>query len=71
MKRVALAGSLAASTWMSSGAETTRPRLHDVRGRILRLLEQQAECYSEIIRPRLAEHGIRLVDWSQLTPEEA
>jgi polyphosphate kinase len=51
-------------------AQKRRELHHAVRERILRLLEQQAACYSEIIRPRLAEHGIRLVDWEQLTREE-
>jgi polyphosphate kinase len=41
-----------------------------VRERLLPLLERQAECYRKIIVPRLAEHGIFLRYWSELTPNQ-
>ena len=34
------------------------------------LLEEQAACYGQVIRPSLADHGIRLVGWSELTEAE-
>ena len=68
MKRVALLRP--APLDLTRGAQKRRELLHTVRGRILGLLEEQAACYGEVIRPRLAERGIRLVDWSQLTDEE-
>ena len=68
MKRVALLRP--APVDLTRGAQKRRELLHTVRGRILGLLEEQAACYGEVIRPRLAERGIRLVDWNQLTDEE-
>ncbi|MBL8258455.1 MAG: polyphosphate kinase 1 [Candidatus Competibacteraceae bacterium] len=41
-------------------------RLAEVREKVLDQLERQARCYRDLT-PRLAEHGIFLVEWEQLT----
>ena len=41
-------------------------RLAEVREKVLDQLERQARCYRDLA-PRLAEHGIFLVEWEQLT----
>ena len=40
-----------------------------VRERIMAMLEQESACYRDVLRPRLAEHGVYLHTWEQLTPE--
>ena len=37
---------------------------------ITSMLEQQAECYEHVLRPRLGEHGVHLTDWEDLTNEQ-
>ena len=32
------------------------------------MLKRQAECYREVIVPGLAEHGVFLRNWSELSP---
>jgi polyphosphate kinase len=44
--------------------------LQQVREKLMRSLERQAECYREVIIPGLAEHGVFLRSWSQLTPRQ-
>ena len=41
-----------------------------VRERIMAMLEQESACYRDVLRPRLAEHGVYLHTWEQLTPEQ-
>ena len=42
--------------------------LQQVREKLLSSLERQAECYRHVIIPGLAEHGVFLRSWSELTP---
>jgi polyphosphate kinase len=42
----------------------------NARAVIMEMLERQAACYVDVVRPRLAEHGIRLVSWGDLTREQ-
>src|SRR5271157_1559447 len=42
--------------------------LQRVRDKIISQLRRQAECYRQDILPGLAEHGITLLRWDQLTP---
>ena len=49
---------------------TPRQQLAAVRQTILTMLAQQAAVYSEVIAPALADHGVWLLSWEQLTPEE-
>jgi len=69
MKRMALIRPISEDT--SLAAEERRERLLRARGLITSLLEQEAACYSDVLRPRLAEQGIHLVTWDDLTPEQA
>jgi polyphosphate kinase len=49
------------------GAQEARDRLLPKRELIVSMLERQALCYSDILRPKLAEHGVHLVGWNDLT----
>ena len=31
------------------------------------MLAEQAACYTDVLRPQLAAHGVHLVDWEDLT----
>jgi polyphosphate kinase len=37
-----------------------------IRAMATSMLDEQASCYTEVLCPRLAEHGIRLVGWDDL-----
>jgi len=37
-----------------------------IRAVVTSMLDEQAACYTQVLRPRLAEHGIRLIGWSDL-----
>lgn len=39
-----------------------------IREKLLPMLKRQAECYREVIVPGLAEHGVFLRNWSELSP---
>lgn len=47
--------------------EQQRARLQQVREKLLPMLCSQAECYRKTLVPRLAEHGILLRRWDELT----
>ena len=51
-------------------SDAQRALAKQVRERLLPLLERQAECYRKVIVRRLAEHGIFLRYWSELTPSQ-
>jgi polyphosphate kinase len=44
--------------------------LQQVRDKIISSLQRQAECYRHVIVPGLAEHGVFLRPWSELTPHQ-
>ncbi|QNI30110.1 polyphosphate kinase 1 [Alloacidobacterium dinghuense] len=44
--------------------------LRQLREKLLPMLERQAECYRKIIIPGLAEQGVFLHYWSELTPRQ-
>jgi polyphosphate kinase len=44
--------------------------LQQVREKLMSSLERQAECYRQVIIPGLAEHGVFLRSWSELTPRQ-
>ena len=50
--------------------QEARDRLLPKRELILSMLEQQARCYSDILRPQLADNGVHLVGWNALTDEQ-
>jgi polyphosphate kinase len=59
MKRVAI---------LRSGSKPERVRLlAQVRERLLESLQRQADCFREQLVPKLAEHGIHLRKWDDLT----
>lgn len=51
-------------------ARQRRERLLSVRERIVSMLEAETACYENVLRPRLAENGIHLVDWDGLTEDQ-
>ena len=34
------------------------------------MLQHEARCYSDVLRPELADHGVHLLNWSDLTSEQ-
>jgi polyphosphate kinase len=68
MKRMALIRP--ASDDPSLAAQERRDLLARKREVITSMLAQQAACYSDVIRPQLAEQGIYLVGWADLTGEQ-
>ena len=66
MKRMALIRPMPDDT--SLVAQERRERLLRARGLIAEMLELEAACYADVLRPRLAEHGVHLVSWDELTP---
>ena len=50
-------------------APAQRELAAQIRAVVTSMLDEQAACYTQVLRPQLAEHGIRLVDISPvLTP---
>lgn len=43
-----------------------RKRLVEIRTKVIEQLKRQAQCYQDLL-PRLAEHGVFLLEWQQLT----
>jgi polyphosphate kinase len=68
MKRIALIRPMAGDAGVA--AEESRERLGRVRETVISLLDEQAACYREVLRPRLGEHGVRLVAWADLSDEQ-
>jgi polyphosphate kinase len=54
----------------SLAAQEQRDLFLLVRERIIAMLEQESGCFSDVLRPRLAEHGVHLLGWEQLTAEQ-
>src|SRR6201987_340121 len=50
--------------------DAQRALLQQVREKIISSLQRQAECYRHVIVPGLAEHGVFLRSWSDLTPHQ-
>ena len=65
MKRMAGIHPLPEDT--SVAAEERRDVTARRRQTITSMLAQQAACYTDVILPQLAAHGIHLVDWNDLT----
>ncbi|WP_428387739.1 polyphosphate kinase 1 [Mucisphaera sp.] len=49
---------------------TAEQQLEAIRNAILPMIEAQADCYTKLVRPQLAEQGVHLLNWDQLTDEE-
>ncbi len=54
----------------SHAAQERRDKFVTVRERVMAMLEQEARCFWDVLRPRLAEHGVHLLGWEQLTEEQ-
>jgi polyphosphate kinase len=68
MKRIALIRPMAGDT--SLAAQERREPLLRAREMVTSMLAQQAECYVDVLRPRLAEHGVHLTAWDALSAEQ-
>ena len=51
-------------------APAQRELAAQIRAVVTSMLDEQAACYTQVLRPRLAEHGIRLVGWDDLDPAQ-
>src|SRR5262245_7725716 len=51
-------------------ADQRREHHRQVRERITSMLRLQATCFSDVLRPRLAEHGVLLLAWDDLGAEQ-
>ena len=51
-------------------AQEQREKMLRVREVIVGMLEQEAACYLDILRPRLADQGVHLASWSDLSEEQ-
>jgi polyphosphate kinase len=51
-------------------APAQRELAAQIRAVVTSMLDEQAACYTQVLRPRLAEHGIRLVVWDDLDPAQ-
>jgi len=54
----------------SLAAQERRDKLLRIRGMIVSMSEEQAACYTDVIRPQLAAQGIHLLDWRELDDEQ-
>ena len=54
----------------SGTTDAQRALLQQLRDKLLPSLRRQAECYRQVIVPGLAEHGVFLRSWNQLTPRQ-
>jgi polyphosphate kinase len=72
MKRVGRLKRSVAPGVVSKRSEEMDPAkvLFAVRQAIMPMLAQQADCFSSAIMPRLAENGVRLLKWEDLTATE-
>ncbi len=50
--------------------DAQRALAQEVRDKLLPSLRRQAECYRQVIIPGLAEHGVFLRSWNDLTPRQ-
>ena len=65
MKRMALIRPLPEDS--SLVAQERREQLLPKRAMIVSMLEREARCYTEVLRPELADHGLHLLRWDELT----
>jgi polyphosphate kinase len=72
MKRAAALRRQAAKGQLGPGADGRTPAqlLAQLRRTVIPMLKAQAECFGRSIRPQLAEHGIHLLRWEDLTSGE-
>ncbi|QDU72874.1 polyphosphate kinase 1 [Mucisphaera calidilacus] len=49
---------------------TPQEQLAAIREAVIPMLHAQAECYAKLVRPALADQGVHLLTWDQLTADE-
>jgi polyphosphate kinase len=49
---------------------TPQEQLAAIREKVLPMLKEQADCYNNVIKPKLREHNIHLLSWAELTDAE-
>jgi len=54
----------------SNDGMTPQQQLKAIRQMVIEMLDQQAACFEQQIKPALAEHDIHLLTWPQLTQAE-
>ncbi len=54
----------------AGATDAERALLQQVREKLIEQLHRQAECYRDVIVPGLAEHGVYLRCWNDLTPAQ-
>src|SRR5512132_962879 len=54
----------------SHTAEEQRDLFLTVRERIMAMLEQESRCFQDVLLPGMAQHGVHLVGWEQLTAQQ-
>ncbi len=72
MKRVGLLRRQAMGLSAAGRADSTAAtrQLTAIRKTVIELQQTQADCYKNHILPALAENGVRMLNWNQLTPEQ-
>ena len=68
MKRIALIRPMPGDG--SLVAQERREQLMIKREMILSMLQREARCYLDVVRPGLADHGVHLLNWNELTREQ-
>ncbi|MFB6296155.1 MAG: polyphosphate kinase 1 [Halobacteriales archaeon] len=58
-------------TERTADGRTPEEQWRDVHETLAPMLETQSECYREAVRPALAEAGIRILDYEELSADEA
>ena len=51
----------------NGGGPPAEEQLNAIAIRVRALLERQARCFSEVCRPALAQHGVRILRWDELS----
>ncbi len=53
----------------TSDGLTPEEQLKAIREAVVPALQTQADCYARVIKPKLAEQGIHLLKWNELSPQ--
>ena len=52
------------------GASEPSPVAADLRAMIIAMLAEASACYADVLRPRLADHGVHLAAWDELSDDQ-
>jgi polyphosphate kinase len=72
MKRIDLLRRQAAAptTPLALTPQAPRTKIGDIRSLVLPMLEQEAESFTNVLLPALADHGIHLLEWAALSESQ-